>query len=96
MSDRLDLVIAVDKSNQMSIKIMEKLKTFLRNMIESYDISQQNVRISLLTFGGGPRILINLKNGVTKDKVINAINNIGQPGKRIFLIAIMYFVIRNN
>lgn len=81
----MDLVIALDNSNNVEESTLDKLEKFLVNMMESYEISKEKVRVSIMTFGGRPRTLIDLKNGITKERVRIALRRIQPAGNSLNL-----------
>ena len=76
----LDVVYAVDVSNNVDDNLLDRMKAYMKKHIQAYKINSSGARIGILTFGGEPVVTLPLWAGFNLTGVINGINNIKPTG----------------
>uniref|UniRef100_A0A0L8G1R5 VWFA domain-containing protein n=1 Tax=Octopus bimaculoides TaxID=37653 RepID=A0A0L8G1R5_OCTBM len=79
-SAQIDLVFVIDSSGSVGSTNFVKTKTFLVNIVDSLDISQDETRVAVIRFSSSPIVMFDLDAHSTKTAVKNAINAISYDG----------------
>ena len=81
ISKPLDLVFALDTSNDVTDETIAEFKDYLKSVINAYDVSSQKVRISIVLFGSESNVVVDLKNGEDINYLLNVIDTMKRQGK---------------
>ena len=77
----MDILVGFDTSNQINTNDFDKIKKFLRNMVNNYEVSKDKVRIGLINFGSNQKVVLQLNEGNTEKRVVSAIQKITKIGR---------------
>ena len=75
-----DIVFLIDESGSVGFKNFLKIKQFVIDVVASLKIGENNVRVGVVTFSSYTFIKFHLNKYFDKQRMINAINNIGYFG----------------
>ena len=77
------MVLAIDGSDTVGQKLLDKIKAFLGAILKSYNVSQPKTHVSLLLYGDNPVKSLELKEGTDPEVVRRVLSNMqGTGGKR--------------
>ena len=65
-----------DTSKEIRPDELSAIKDYLLKLVNMYNISESNTRISLVTYGGKSQVLLPLREGITSSAIKIALNNI--------------------
>ena len=85
------MVFALDGSRDVDIKLFSKMKEFMKGSLKAYNISTNETRIALMTYGGKQMKNVDLKDGVSKSVVEQAIEDAKRVGGERRLINALKF-----
>ena len=89
--DRLDVVFAVDGSQDVDTQTFMKFKDFLNGTLSAYTISNKKTRIGLLAFGDKVRRVLKLEDGAFRPIVQQAVFNLKPVGGKRHLADALKF-----
>lgn len=72
----LELLFLLDSSGNIGHTNFEILKTFVKYVIEQFDISENKTRVGLMTYSRYPFIRFALREDMNTSLVLNAVDNI--------------------
>lgn len=82
ISRKLDVVIALDGSQNVDRKTFDSVKEHVLGSLNAYDISENATRISVVTFGAAIKEEIELENGISQAGVQRALSSATVIGGR--------------
>lgn len=71
-----DIIFVIDESGSIIEEEYDKIKTFIIDIINHYDLSQDTVNIGIVLFAESSRVISSLS--YNKNNLITSINNMGQ------------------
>lgn len=78
-SQKADIIFLIDGSESISSEDFEKIKDFVKRMVNQSNIGADKIQIGLLQFSSTPREEFTLKNNYSsKDEMCRAISNVTQ------------------
>lgn len=77
---KADVVFILDASGSVGPEDFSLLLTFVSNVLEEWDIDQEQIRIGMLRFATDHEVLFQLKEYDDKDDLIRAVGNIQYTG----------------
>lgn len=87
----IDLVFMIDDSEGVGEENFVKIKLFVRNLMESFNIQLESMRIGLITTSTGVNNHISLKDGGNLETMMKALENIKySKGKPLFHVGLNY------
>ena len=91
ISEPLDIVFALDGSKDVGIGTFSKLKDFMKGSLEAYNISSNETRVAVMTYGDKQMKNVDLKDGVYKSVVEQGIEDSKRVGGERRLIDALKF-----
>ncbi|XP_067345178.1 cartilage matrix protein-like [Channa argus] len=79
-TDKIDIVLLVDGSSSITFKDFNDIKSFVANLVNTFDIGPDRVQIALTQFSTRPRTEWNLNTHTTKESLLEAIDKVEQIG----------------
>ena len=73
-SPKADIVFVVDSSQSIGSQNFNTMKNFLRNVVDSFDVSKNKVRVGLIQFSNSSRIHFSLQQYSNEQDVKDAIS----------------------
>lgn len=80
ISEELDVSFALDSSDGVSKAAFEKMKDFIRGSLKAYNITANQTRVSLVSYGSHPISHLQMKDGVYRSVVEQALSSIPRVG----------------
>ena len=90
INDPMDVLVGFDTSDQVDAKDFDNIKKFLSNMVNAYDISNDQVRIGLINFGSRQKVVLPLNAGNSKEKLLSAVQKVTKLGKIFRCIGFLF------
>ena len=91
MTKPLDVAFFLDGSDRIKKSTFDKMKDFIKGVLQAYDIAKNKTRVSIATFAETQNKIVNLKEGAFKSVVYQAIEDAGAlGGKRQLEDAVKY------
>ena len=87
----LDVVFALDGSRDVEMNTFNKMKEFMKGSLKAYNISPNESRIAVMTYGDKQKKNVDLKDGVYKSVVEQAIEDAKRVGGEKRLIDALKF-----
>ena len=72
----IDLFIVMDSSGSITKEKYEIAKKFVADLVNGFTISEKNVRVGLIIFGGEVKLMFGLDESFDKKTILNKISNI--------------------
>ena len=91
ISEPLDVVFALDGSRDVDMNVFNKMKEFMKGSLKAYNISSNETRIALMTYGSKQMKNVDLKDGVYKSVIEQAILDAKRVGGERRLIDALKF-----
>ena len=83
ISTSIDLVIAVDTATDASPESLSAVRNMLKSLLQSYNITDSNTNIGLITYGRAATVKLPLSIGIDKNLVERALDEVQkQKGSR--------------
>lgn len=82
MDKPTEIVIAVDGAEDVTFKTTNKIRDYIEKLIQTFEISTTKSRVSILVYSDKADIKLTLKEGITKQRVLSALDNLKGNGKR--------------
>ena len=79
-SPKADVVFIVDGSGSIGSSDFGRVKSFIKSVVDSFDISNKTVRVGFIQFSTSAAVEFNLRRYSTKQAVKNAITDILYSG----------------
>ena len=73
-------MFAIDTSDNVTLEMINKMKNFVREQLLLHNISSAGTRVSLLSYGYKEKVLIPLRDGITRPTVTAALNKVNKIG----------------
>ena len=90
-SEQIDVVFALDGSRDVDIKSFNKMKEFIKGSLKAYKVSSNETRVAVMTYGNKQMKIVNLKDGIYKSVVEQAIEDAKRVGGERRLIDALKF-----
>ncbi len=91
ISGGLDVLFAIDGSQSVDSKTFERIKELLKGTVKAYNVSRDQTRVGLITYGSSIINRLAFNNGISVGVVNNAIDESKRVGgKRLTTDALQY------
>ena len=91
ISGQLDVVFALDSSRDVDRNTYNKMKELMKGSLEAYNVSSNETRIAVMTYGNKQIKYVDLKDGVYKSAVKQTIEDAKRVGGERRLIDALKF-----
>ena len=91
----IQLVTLIDNSKNITAEELRDMKEYIRAALSSYTISPNDVRVSILTYGGKTKQLLHLNNGITRKTVNYYLDKVSVNEEDNDLTSALEFVNKN-
>lgn len=75
-STPLDLVYVIDTSKDSPSTWLSNLQQYISNDLKGYNVSNKGVRVSVVKYADVAKVVLPLKEGISKDRTINAVRSL--------------------
>ena len=90
-SEQIDVVFALDGSRDVDINLFNKMKEFMKGSLKAYNISTNETRIAVMTYGNKQLKNVDLKDGIYKSVIEQVIEDAKRAGGERRLIDALKF-----
>ncbi|XP_067345081.1 cartilage matrix protein-like [Channa argus] len=95
-TDKIDIVLLVDSSGSISPEDFHDIKSFVADLVNTFDIGPDRVQIGLTQFSTRPRTEWNLNTHTTKESLLEAIDRVQQIGGDTKTGRALEYILRKN
>ena len=82
---RKDMVFVMDRSGSVGRHHFNLQKTFIKQLIEYFDISRSKTLVAIVTFASNVKLVFDFNKYPNKECLRNGIENIGYGFRKVFL-----------